>query len=59
MDVLNWFELVRVGLSWFELVRVGLSWFELLPSDPSVIMLPDCSAAEAIPEHWFQTTPRK
>ena len=49
MDVLNW----------VELVRVGLSWFELLPSDPSVIMLPDCSAAEAIPEHWFQTTPRR
>ena len=39
MDVLNW----------VELVRVGLSWFELLPSDPSVIMLPDCSAAEAAP----------
>ena len=49
MDVLNWFELVRVGLSCFELV----------PSDPSVIMLPDRSAAEAIPEHWFQTTPRR
>ena len=26
-----------------------LNWFELVPSDSSVIMLPDCSAAEAAP----------